>query len=308
MNSTRLLKKAPLTPGFYSICGVQGAGKTSLATALLRTDYKYHRKWRYKQAVTLARRFYAESGVKLDISETLYFSSTEILLDEKRAIRTHEVDLQRLAIPNDDFEVQYLPRGSVVFIMEADILAYARDWATLNTYLRDLIKYCRHNLLTIIFDMQVGGDLDAALRKLNVGTYYVVESGVLRFLFFWKRQTWRFIYIRTQLNAVAKELAKLGVDIKIKVAEWGKFSVWSDVFGFYNSFSGIPYFLYGIEKVGYKYCQHAEDDYSVDGIKRYCEMHPLERPEDMRKRRKAREKVEKDKAAEQKQEEEYTPF
>lgn len=36
MNLTKMLKSAPLPSGFYAICGEQGAGKTSLATALLK--------------------------------------------------------------------------------------------------------------------------------------------------------------------------------------------------------------------------------------------------------------------------------
>ena len=135
-----------------------------------------------------------------DISDTLYFSNNKIILDKRRGIETWEVDLPRLGLPNDDFEVQYLPRGSAVFIQEADILAFCRDWETLNNYLVNLIKFVRHNLITLFFDMQVGGALDKALRRLLVGMYYVVKSGVSRFFIFWKRQKWKFLYIRNQLN------------------------------------------------------------------------------------------------------------
>ena len=283
MNLTKMLKSAPLPSGFYAICGEQGAGKTSLATALFKEDYRRHRKKRKELALDLARRFFADSGIRLEISDTLYFSNNRIILDKRRGVETWEVDLQRLGLPNDGFEVQYLPRGSAVFIQEADILAFCRDWESLNNYLINLIKFIRHNLITLIFDMQVGGALDKALRRLLVGMYYVVKSGVGRFLIFWKRQKWKFLYIRNQLNAVVKELSTLGVNIKIKVAEWGKFRIWGDVFDRYNSFSGEPYFLYGIEKVGYVYKRHTDGDYSVDGIKAYCKAHPLERPEEVKK-------------------------
>ena len=238
-------------------------------------------------AVVLARRFYEDSGIRLEISDTLYFSNNKIILDKRRGIETWEVDLQRLGLPNDDFEVQYLPRGSAVFIQEADILAFCRDWESLNNYLINLIKFVRHNLITLIFDMQVGGALDKALRRLLVGMYYVVKSGVSRFLIFWKRQKWKFLYIRNQLNAVVKELSTVGVNIKIKVAEWGRFRVWGDVFDRYNSFSGEPYFLYGIEKVGYVYKRHIDDNLSVEGIKGYCKAHPLERPDEVKKRKRS---------------------
>ena len=139
MNLTKMLKSAPLPSGFYAICGEQGAGKTSLAAALFKEDYRRHRKVRKEMAIDLARRFYADSGIRLEISDTLYFSNNKIILDKRKGVETWEVDLQRLGLPNDNFEVQYLPRGSVVFIQEADILAFCRDWESLNNYLINLI-------------------------------------------------------------------------------------------------------------------------------------------------------------------------
>lgn len=277
LNYTKLLKQEPLPTGFYAICGKQGAGKTSLAVGLLRTDYKRWRKWRYNKANELAEAYRKINGIRLDISTSLYFSNTPILLDRRRGIYTHKIDLHELGLPNDDYEVQYLPRGSVVFIQEADILAYCRDWNNLSKYLRDLMKYVRHNLLTIIFDMQVGGSLDKALRELECGQFYVVSSGIKRFFLFWKCQKWKFLYSDPQLNSTVKELTKLGVHIKLKVAEWGKFRVMGNVFDCYNSFSGVPYFLKGIENVGYQYREHVDGDLSVSGIERYCAAHPLKK-------------------------------
>ena len=160
-----------------------------MATAIFRTDYKYWRKWRYAQGRELARQYYELNGIRLDVSETLYFSSPSIVLDSRRGIKTWGIDLEKLGLPNDEYGVQYLPRGSVVFLHEVDVLAYCRDWQKLDRYLRLLAKYCRHNLITIIFDLQVGGDLDKALRNLVVDRYFVLSSGVKRFLLFWRRQT-----------------------------------------------------------------------------------------------------------------------
>lgn len=275
MNLTKILKSAPFPPGLYAICGCQGAGKTSLATAILRTDYRYWRKWRYEQALSLAREYYAINGIRLDISETLYFSSPSILLDRRKGIKTHSIDLEQLGLPNDDYKVQYLPRGSVVFLHEVDVLAYCRDWQKLDRYLRLLAKYCRHNLITIIFDLQVGGDLDKALRNLVIDRYFVFQSGVKRFLLFWRRQTWEFVCIHNQVANALKELASFDIDFKVKIVEYGKLRVWGDVFDCYNSFSGIPYFLYGIDKVGYEYKEQEEGDLSIEGIKAYCKAHPL---------------------------------
>lgn len=275
MNLTKQLKKAPFAPGLYAINGCQGVGKTSSAAAIFRLDYKYWRKWRYQQGQSLADEFYALNGIELDVSESLYFSSPSILLDSRRGIVTHGIDLKRLGLPNDEYDVQYLPRGSMVFIHEVDVLAYCRDWQKLDKYLRLLAKYCRHNLVTIIFDLQVGGDLDKALRNLVIDRYFMLRSGVKRFLLFWHRQRWEFLCIHNQLANALKELASFDIDLGIKIVERGTLSVWGNVFDCYDSYSGVPYFLYGIEKHGYEYIDQVEGDLSVDGIKAYCEAHPL---------------------------------
>lgn len=270
-----MLKSAPFPPGLYSINGCQGAGKTSSAAGIFRTDYKRWHKWRYEQGNDLARQFFEANGIRLEVSENLYFSSPSFLLDSRRGIKTHSIDLERLGLPNDEYDVQYLPRGSMVFLHEVDVLAYCRDWQKLNRYLRLLAKYCRHNLITIIFDLQVGGDLDKALRDLVIDRFFMLNSGVKRFLLFWRRQVWDFLCIHNQLANALKELASFNVDYKLKIVERGKFRVWGEVFDCYNSYSGVPYFLYGIEKCGYKYIEQEEGDLTIEGIKRYCKAHPL---------------------------------
>ena len=152
MNLAKELKKSPLPPGVYVVRGPQGVGKTSFCTALLCADYKKWAKYRTSQGKWLADIYYKSNKVRLDISDRLYFSNIKILLNKKKNLTTHYVDVQRLGLPNGDFEVQYLPRGSVVYIQEADVLLFCRDFATLNTYLINLLKYVRHNLLTVIFD------------------------------------------------------------------------------------------------------------------------------------------------------------
>ena len=209
------------------------------------------------------------------MSETLYFSSPSIVLDSRRGIKTWGIDLEKLGLPNDEYGVQYLPRGSVVFLHEVDVLAYCRDWQKLDRYLRLLAKYCRHNLITIIFDLQVGGDLDKALRNLVVDRYFVLSSGVKRFLLFWRRQTWKFLCIHNQNANALKELASFNVKLDDVICERGNLRVWGDVFSYYNSFSGVPYFLYNIEKHGYEYLEQEEGDLTIEGIKAYCKAHPL---------------------------------
>lgn len=286
MNLTNDIKKEPLESGLYVVRGHQGVGKTSFCTALLCEDYKRWREWRVEQARELADEWARDNKgkPKLKISDRLYFTNIKILLDKKRKLYTHYVDVQRLGLPNNDFKVQYLPRGSVVFIQEADILLFCRDYDTLNTYLINLFKYVRHNLLTVYLDCQVGSMVDIAVRRLTVGIYHIEKSYDGRFLFFWKTRKWKFIYIENQLNDVVKELASVGVNIKLSVVHRGRLRVFGNIFERYNSFSGVSYFLNGIENVGYEYLEFPKETLKVEDIRAFVKAHPLERPKEMKKK------------------------
>ncbi len=285
MNLRRELKNEPFPSGLFVVRGPQGVGKTSFCVGLLGQDYKRWRRWRTARGEELATDYCRENRIHLDISDRLYFSNIKILLNKRKRLYTHYVDVQRLGLPNPDFPVQYLPRGSVVFIQEADILLFCRDFKELNIYLINLMKYVRHNLLTIILDCQVDSALDIAVRRLTVGIYHIEDSFDARFLFFWKRRKWKFIYIHNQLNDVVKELATVGVKIKLSVVERGKFYVYGNVFERYNSFSGVAYFLNGIDKVGYEYLEHPADTFSIENINEFINAHPLVRPDEMRKKK-----------------------
>jgi len=283
MNQTKNLKEAPLPSGVYVVRGPQGVGKTSFCTALLSADYKKWRKWRTAQGQALADSYFRDNKIKLRVSDRLYFSNIKILLDKRRQLYTHYIDVQRLGLPNPDFKVQYLPRGSVVYIQEADLLLFCRDYKTLNAYLINLLKFVRHNLLTVIFDCQVDSAIDIAVRRLTVGVYHIESSYDGRFFLFWKVRRWKFIYIQNQLNDVVKELATIGVKIKLSVVERGRFRCFGNVFERYNSFSGVPYFLYGIEKEGYTYMPYPKETFKTDDIEAFYNAHPLERPKEMKK-------------------------
>lgn len=283
-NLTREMRKAPLQSGVYCIEGPQGVGKTSLAAALLCTDYRRHRKWRVKEGRALARRYQEDSDVRLQVSENPYFSNNAILLDKRRKVYTNAIDVQRLGLPNDDYAVQYLPRASVVFIQEADLQLFCRDFKELNAYLVALLKFVRHNLITVIFDCQVFDALDKAVRRLITGRIHVTESFQRRFFLFWKPQYWRFIFVDSQLNEALKDLAEIGMEAKnIAAARRGKFRFFGKVFERFDSFAGMRYFLRGIEEVGYEYLSHPRTDLSNPSIEGYCEMFPLVKPEETKK-------------------------
>ena len=296
MNINKKLKKACFEAGVFIFAGKQGVGKTSLGAGLFCEDYKRWRKERVKLAEELAERFYRDTGHRLDISDRLYFSNVEFLLNKRRGLSTHYVDVQRLGLPNPNYKVQYLPRGSIVYIQEGDILLFCQDNKTLSKYLINLCKYVRHMQLTVIIDCQVFGRIDKSVRTLSMGIYYITDSYDSRFLFFWKRRKWKFIYIDNQLNDIVKELAQVGVHIKVSVVEKGKFKFRGNVFERYDSFSAEPYFFEGIEEVGYEYLEYPEKSLSVEGRKAFLEAHPLERPEIMERKTKKDKEKEKEKA------------
>lgn len=242
MNLTKKIHESPLESGVYVVRGEQGVGKTSFCTAIINADYKKWRKWRTSQAEAVAQEYYRANKIRLKISDRLYFSNIKILLDKKRGLYTHYVDVQKLGLPNPQFEVQYLPKGSVVYIQEADILLFCRDYQSLSTYVVNLLKYVRHNLLTVILDCQTDSALVKAVRRLTVGIYHIESSYDGRFLLFWKVRRWKFIYVRNQLNEVVKDLATVGVKIKVTIVERGRLRTFGNVFERYNSFSGASYF------------------------------------------------------------------
>lgn len=286
MNLTEEIKQKPLPSGVYVVRGPQGVGKTSFCAAVLAEDYKRWSTWRTSEGQKLADDYYRDNRIRLKISDRLYFSNIKILLNKKKRLYTHYVDVQRLGLPNPDFKVQYLPRGSVVYIQEADVLMFCRDYQTLNEYLINLLKYVRHNLLTVIFDCQVDSALDKAVRRLTVGIYHIEESYDGRFFLFWKVRRWKFIYIHNQLNEVVKELATVGIKINVSVVERGKYRCFGNIFERYNSFSGVSYFLNGIEKVGYEYLEYPKETFKIEDIEGFIKAHPLIKPEEMKKRKK----------------------
>lgn len=285
MNLRKEIKKAPLESGVYVVRGPQGVGKTSFCGAILCQDYKKWSKWRTDEGKKLALSYYRDNDIRLDISDRLYFSNIKILLDKRKKLYTHYVDVHKLGLPNPDYEVQYLPRGSVVYIQEADVLMYCRDYQEMNAYLINLLKYVRHNLLTVIMDCQVDSALDKAVRRLTVGVYHIEKSYDKRFFLFWQSRVWKFIYINNQLNDVVKELASVGVNIKLSVVERGRYRYIGKIFERYNSFSGVPYFLNGIDKVGYKYNEHTQEQLSIEDIALFVNAHPLVRPDEMKKKK-----------------------
>ena len=280
MNLTAELRNNPFPPGFYVITGEQGAGKTSLATALLCVDARRWARERRLWALETADEYAQANDIYLDIHKYLYFSNIEISLT-RRNEKTHYVDLPRFALPNPFFKVQYFPTGSVIFIQEADLLLFCRDWQNTNAFLIDFLKYVRHNNLTVFFDMQDIDNLDVAVRRLVMGIIHVRYSYTARFFLFWKERRWKFTYINNQLNKLVEGFSD-SERKRLKVVRNGRFRFLGNIFDRYNSFSGKWYFLHGIEKYGYEYLPHPKASYKIQDIDKFIKAHPLTKPDSMK--------------------------
>lgn len=274
-------KKSVLNVGFICVTGPQGVGKTSFVTALLRSDYKKSNKQRYKTSLEFVRSLRSTGYYpSLKMPQHLYFSNTDIALRgslSRPKAKCWFIDTQRLALPNDLFEVQYFPQGSVVFISEADLQLSNRDWHGLNNYMISLIKFVRHNQMTIIFDMQQDGMLDKALRGLETERFEILEKGEMsKFL---KRIRWRYDWCRPQLLLSRENKVKSGIKFSVfkqrEAFHRGSFRYFGNIFKCYNSFTGINYFINGLQN--YETINHPICDLTPESVSKYCKMFPLVR-------------------------------
>ena len=280
----RMRERLPV--GLIALIGKQGAGKTSSAVAMLSNDWKYHHLERFNESAA----FYKElnkNGFNLHLpkNKTLYFSSEAIVLNKKLGVQTWYIDPQKFKLPNLDEEVEYVPRGSVVFLPEFDNIINCRDWKSMSPYLVALAKYARHWDLTIIIDFQVWLQLDASWRRLMMYTVFVYDTydgrfpRLKKFLYIKNKRYWRWIWCDNQLNAFVKDLGQMAVSPKLvrklskRIAVSKKYVFRGNIFERYDNQSGYRFFLRGIHD--YRYIPHKKVDNSPAGVELYCQEHPI---------------------------------
>lgn len=267
------LKKEPLFNKFVNIVGPQGVGKTSCASTVFVLDFKYHAKTRTQVANDFINKINENRVKKIPLIKThLYFSNQDIILDKRRNIHTHLVSLADLSIPDKE-KLNYFPKGSIFFVAEADSEADSRDWRKLARGLIEFAKRFRHMNYTVIVDMQIVENFDKKLRQLLTNIWFVYQSGTKRKWLFWKKQQWYFYDLENQLNDFVKQLAQIGVNIKLDVLKKRTLIFKPEIFTRYDSFSSSPHFLNGL--VQYVFREHVVMDYSEKSVKEYCEKNPL---------------------------------
>lgn len=267
------IKKEPLMNKFVNVIGPQGVGKTSCGSTVLILDFKYHAKTRTKIANDFIECINQKRKKEIPKIRThLYFSNVKILLDKRRKIYTHSVNLSDLSIPDKE-KLNYFPKGSIFFVQEADSEADSRDWRNLARGLIEFAKRYRHMNYTVLVDMQVNENIDKKLRQLFTNIWFMYCSGTKRKFVFWKQQKWYFYDVENQLNEFVKSLASIGVNVKIDVVEKKTLTFKPEIFKRYNSFSSDVYFLDGLEKYVFK--EFTDMDYSERAVSEYVKEHPL---------------------------------
>lgn len=276
-----------LPVGLFAIIGKQGAGKTSLATAMLCNDWKYHHLERFEECKFFTNCLNKDGfNLHLPKNKTIYYSPDTIILSQNPYVETWYINPEKFKLPNLKEDVQYVPRGSVVFLPEFDNLINCRNWKEMSPYLVALAKYARHWDLTIIIDFQCWLQLDASWRRLMMYTLFIYDTYDdnkflwLKRLFHIKlKRRWKYIWTDNQLNSFVNDLSAMRTDKKLvkslsrRVSRNEKYVFKGCIFERYESQSGYRYFLRGIKD--YEYIPHKRVDNSPCGIEEYCQSHPL---------------------------------
>ena len=283
------LRQHMLPTGFYVICGRQRAGKGSLGCAVLDTDCTYHcaeRLARAQAEINELNSIPQEHPYNLHLPDFPYRSKNKMLLGPDFR-PTYHMDVNQFALPDGQPNVQYIPPYTLIHAEEIDAYMNCRSWgeaAVEKANVIDAIKWLGHNELAFIGDAQVFGRLDAAVRALTTDVWYVLkrhdayedEEKLTPWQAFFRkpkhrivRTEWTFLWIKNQMRVQAGELRSLGE--AIDVAEYVrkcKFVYYGNIYERYNSKSGRPYWLKGIEDYNVEY--HPDDTPTRTAVEDYC--------------------------------------
>ncbi len=280
MKDFKLNRKNMLGVEIICVEGPQGVGKTSFVFSIMSKDYKYHHKTRTRNAEEFTQMLNKKYGYNLSIKNRhLYYSNIPGFLDKQLSVKTWNCDFSKFALPNDNFEVDYFPPYSVIFFTEIDVQAFCRNWHNFSDYYIFLFKYFRHMHYTIIMDLQVFGKLENTLRDLSTKRISMYDSYDFKGILGRKKgRAYNFINVNPQLLEFSRNLRKIEGQLSIGGCDKMRFKYKGNIFKQYNSFSGVPYFLYKIKE--WHFQEHELEDLSVAGIEKYCKIiHPLQLPQ-----------------------------
>lgn len=255
------LKKEDYSDRIITVTGIQGAGKTSWVVDFVRELYRRQNKLRTKESNLFIDEL---NSLKVDGKKCYNLSKSpqghyiftgapfSFVLDKKFKVITHSIDPKRLGLPDNKQSFDYIPFGSIIIIDEADEIWPNREWQDTPPEVIQLLKYIRHNHITLILICQVLGNLDKKFRELTVEHYHIYYRQIKkRWLFFKDKIIWHYYVTYPQEILMLKSLVEVGLDkIKPRI-NYYKFISKENPHKYYVSRSGLPLFLRNI--TDYKY-------------------------------------------------------
>lgn len=283
LDLNKILPCEELETKIYVVVGSTGAGKTSYVSGRVIRDSKKNGHQRFLDALLIVQALKKNGYPNLRLDHNMYFCNDYLLLDKKSGETAWDVDFVRLGMPNEKYKVQNIPYGSVVALREGDQTANANDNKTgLNEYLRALLKYHRHNKLTIIIDLQDFSRLTKELRLLVHKVIFVRRKKLYSIFGKVYKSKWWLREIDNTYLALLNSLTSLRVEVKEKsYVTKKKFVFWGNIHDYYDDHSGLPHFLNGVDH--YDYIKKPRVELTRESIEDFCKSHPLVPPEEFKK-------------------------
>lgn len=255
------LKKEDYSDRIITVTGVQRTGKTSFVVAFIRELFKRQNKMRARETNA-----FIDELNKLKVNNVpcyklnksplghyIYTAEPFTFKLNKKGLTTLAIDPHRIGVPNNTYDFEYLPYGSIVIVDEADEIFPNREWQDTPPELIELLKYIGHNHMLLIFICQVLGNLDKKIRELTMQHFHIYYREIKpKHWFFREKFIWHILVSYPQELLMMKALKDLGIDTVKPRLEWYKFITKDNPHRYYNSRSGQPLFLRKIKNYNYR--------------------------------------------------------
>lgn len=256
------LKKEDFSDRIITITGVQGQGKTSFVVDFIRELYKRQNKRRIKETNSFIDSLNStiENGIpcyNLSKSPQGHYIYTakpfSFILDKKGRVVTNSIDPERLGLPNNTGGFDHIPYGSIIIVDEADQIWPNRGWRNTPKETIELLKYVRHNHITLILLCQVMSNLDLKFREFTMMHFHFYSREIKPKRWFFKEKfIWHFLVTYPQELLMVKALRDLGVESFKPTVQYWKYISKENPHKYYTSRSGLPLFLRGISDYFYE--------------------------------------------------------
>ncbi len=228
------------------IVGVEGGGKSSLATAINERDFKKNFKWRLKN---LNEQIKYLQGLGFDnISETtaLYHTNIDMFLHtSKRKMETNFTTFDKFGLPNADLEIDNYAPFSLLTYDEPEGDIDSREWKNLElTAQYGGLKLKRHKGLTLIFCVHNPNNIDKRIRESIRRIWFIYGKVTKSFFGLFEHTTW---YVREYHSAYGLQFLYQGFTGEVpkqshlyKFIKWKRFTYWGKIHNDYDPTAFAP--------------------------------------------------------------------